>query len=210
MYLLNKYTEWYNSIIQHARDRVKFDGYGERHHVIPKSLGGSNDPTNLVLLTAREHFICHLLLVKMTTGDHKRRMANAAWGMATRRNKFQDKHPRITSRTYEFLKSNLKQSPESNLARSKKLKGRKLGPMSDEHKKKLSRPKTVEHRKKLSEARLGKSWGYTHSDETKKKMSTWQKGVPKEKVMCENCGKEISQMNYARWHGPKCKNIQHS
>jgi len=205
MYLLNKYTRWYESIITKAKNRVKPDGYNERHHVIPKSLGGLDDPSNLVLLTAREHFICHMLLVKMTTGDNKRRMANAAWIMATKRNQFQDGRYRVTSRIYEFLKSNLTQSLESNLARSKKLKGRILGPMSAEHKKKLSKPKTAEHKKKLSEARLGKSWGYTHSDETKNKMSSWQKGVPKLKIECEYCKKETSQMNYARWHGSNCK-----
>lgn len=206
MYLLNKYTKWYNDIIAKAQARVNLDGYYEKHHVIPKSLGGSNDLSNLVFLTAREHFVCHMLLVRMTAGDNKRRMANAAWGMATRRNKFQDERYRVNSRTYEFLKSNLTQSSESNLARSKKLKGRVLGPMSANHKKKLSGPKTIEHRKKISEARLGKTWGYTHSKETKNKMSEWQKGVPKLKVECEYCKKETSQMNYARWHGSNCKN----
>lgn len=206
MYLMNKYTDWYNSILTNAKNRVNLSGYSERHHIIPKSLGGSNDPTNLVALTAREHFICHLLLVKMTEGDNKRRMVNAAWGMSTRRNQFQDDRTRVNSRTYEFLKSNLTQSDESNLARSKKLKGRVIGPMTDEHKKKLSGPKTDEHRKKISDARLGKSWGYTHSAETKNKMSEWQKGIPKEKVVCKHCGKEVSKMNYSRWHGVKCKN----
>ena len=206
MYLLNKYTRWYNLIITNAKNRVNLDGYRERHHIIPKSLGGSNDSTNIVVLTAREHFICHLLLVKMTEGDNKRKMVNAAWGMATRRNQFQDGRTRVNSKTYEFLKSNLTQSHESNLARSKKLKGRVIGPMTDEHKKKLSGPKTDEHRKKLSDARLGKSWGYTHSAETKNKMSEWQKGIPKTKVVCEHCGKEVSKMNYSRWHGIKCKN----
>ena len=34
-------------------------------HVVPKCLGGSNDTSNLVSLTYREHFICHKLLCKM-------------------------------------------------------------------------------------------------------------------------------------------------
>lgn len=40
-------------------------GYYERHHIVPKSMGGSNDPSNLVYLTAREHFIAHWLLWKI-------------------------------------------------------------------------------------------------------------------------------------------------
>lgn len=39
--------------------------YYEKHHILPKSLGGTDDEDNLVLLTSREHFLCHYLLVKM-------------------------------------------------------------------------------------------------------------------------------------------------
>ena len=37
--------------------------YYENHHIIPRSLNGSNLSKNLVLLTGKEHFICHWLLV---------------------------------------------------------------------------------------------------------------------------------------------------
>lgn len=57
-FLINKYTKWYFNIIESAQ-RQEMDGYTEKHHIIPKSLGGSNDKTNIVKLTAREHFICH-------------------------------------------------------------------------------------------------------------------------------------------------------
>ena len=40
--------------------------YCERHHIIPKSIGGSNSSYNLVNLTAKEHFIAHRLLEKLT------------------------------------------------------------------------------------------------------------------------------------------------
>ena len=58
------YSKVYNDIISRARNR-NLQGYKERHHVIPKCLGGSNESDNLVDLTFREHFICHWLLVKM-------------------------------------------------------------------------------------------------------------------------------------------------
>ncbi len=54
-----------------------FDGYGEWHHIIPKSLGGSNAKANLVRLTAREHFIAHMLLARMTEGANRRKMLYA-------------------------------------------------------------------------------------------------------------------------------------
>lgn len=40
-------------------------GYTERHHILPRALGGTDDPTNLVVLTGREHWIAHLLLYKI-------------------------------------------------------------------------------------------------------------------------------------------------
>lgn len=58
------YTAIYNRLVEKARNRV-LDGYCEKHHVIPKCVGGSNAKDNLVLLTAREHFIAHKLLVRI-------------------------------------------------------------------------------------------------------------------------------------------------
>ena len=55
----------YENIIEKAKNRTEELEYYEKHHILPKSLGGSNDENNLVKLTAREHFICHWLLVKM-------------------------------------------------------------------------------------------------------------------------------------------------
>lgn len=40
-------------------------GYTENHHIIPKSMGGTDEPDNLVLLTGREHWVAHLLLFKI-------------------------------------------------------------------------------------------------------------------------------------------------
>ena len=44
-----------------------------------------------------------------------------------------------------------------------------------------------------------------NSEETKSKMSNWQKGVPKPTITCEHCNKTISDLNYKRWHGNNCK-----
>lgn len=67
LFKVNKYSRWYFGIIQNAKNsnRLKGDHYFESHHIIPKSFGGTNQKTNLVLLTPREHFLCHLLLPKM-------------------------------------------------------------------------------------------------------------------------------------------------
>lgn len=61
----SKYSRWYEALVENARGRSKPDGYTERHHIIPRSLGGSNGKDNLVDFTAREHYIAHLLLWKI-------------------------------------------------------------------------------------------------------------------------------------------------
>lgn len=62
------YRKVYGDLIAECQARQSIDGYKERHHIIPKSLSGSNDPSNFVDLTAREHFIAHFLLAKIHGG----------------------------------------------------------------------------------------------------------------------------------------------
>ena len=62
------YLNVYNNLINKVKSegRIKSGGlYYECHHIIPKCLGGNNLKDNLVLLTAREHFIAHKLLAKI-------------------------------------------------------------------------------------------------------------------------------------------------
>lgn len=72
-FIENKYKKWYFSIIEKAKNenRKKSSGvYYEYHHIIPVCMGGKKR----VLLTAREHFICHLLLCKFTQHEFKMKM----------------------------------------------------------------------------------------------------------------------------------------
>ena len=57
------YERIHDQIIKRAKNRI-IDGYSERHHIIPKCMGGNNNPDNLVNLTAREHFLIHWLLTE--------------------------------------------------------------------------------------------------------------------------------------------------
>ena len=118
MYIQNKYTRIYFKIIEKAKLR-KLDSYQESHHIIPKSLGGSNNKNNLVNLTAREHFICHLLLTKMVTSSDKSKMVYALW-MMVKGNKNQKRDFLLTSHFYERLKEDY-----ANSVRKSKT-GRKL------------------------------------------------------------------------------------
>jgi hypothetical protein len=60
----SKYSRWYEALITKAQNRT-IEGYVECHHIIPRSIGGSNSGANLVNLTAKEHYIAHALLWKM-------------------------------------------------------------------------------------------------------------------------------------------------
>jgi hypothetical protein len=134
VYLQNKYTRWYYNIIDRARSRAPA-GYIEKHHIIPRSLGGDNSKDNLVGLTAREHFVCHLLLTKMTTGPARNKMISAVFyltgkGKADRNNVIKNSY------LYETLKI------QHSYHVSKQKRGCKQPPRRIETKHRLSISKT--------------------------------------------------------------------
>lgn len=102
MYLNNKYNRYYYNIINNSLSRtLDTVQYYERHHIIPKSLKGTNQPSNIAILTAREHFVCHLLLTRMTTGSDRHKMVHALWCMVNKKN---SRRYTPTSRLYESAK----------------------------------------------------------------------------------------------------------
>lgn len=72
---INWYCETYKNLTNSRKSRglikSKLEGYFEKHHIIPKCHGGSDDPNNLVLLTFREHVIAHMLLNKIYPTDKR-------------------------------------------------------------------------------------------------------------------------------------------
>ena len=59
------YQRIYDSLILRSKSRKKPDCYCERHHILPRSMGGKDESENIAILTAREHFIAHWLLKKI-------------------------------------------------------------------------------------------------------------------------------------------------
>lgn len=174
------YERIYHKIILNAKkqNRTKSkDSYYERHHIKPKSLGGDNSKDNLVLLTAREHFICHTLLWKWTK-DNK--MATALWLMSNL-----SKYDKLNSKTYSLLKEQQakvvgersKGKSPTKEAIAKGLKTRTANgnlKHTEESKAKMSRIQkglnkkiSIEQRKKISETLKG----YNHTEEYKLKLS---------------------------------------
>ena len=98
----SKYTTWYCNIIVNALGRKRFKGC-ERHHIVPKSVWkeGTKRKDNIVMLTSKEHFICHRLLAKiMLDATNKRCMESAFWLML---NSGQNTY---TSTTYAIARRN--------------------------------------------------------------------------------------------------------
>ena len=203
------YTKLYYSIIDTAVKRAWKKARGrERHHIIPQSLGGSNDKTNLVYLSCREHFLCHWLLMKMTEGENYHKMRYALMGMRAE-NEYHDRYKtKLTARIYE------KYRIENAEHHSKLMKSKNLVPwnkggveITDEHRENLRKAartrnidpikqaegqrKRVEKmigRKQSAEASIKKSLALKGklkgpmSEEEKLKRSLTQKGVPKVKT----------------------------
>lgn len=159
MFKNNKYTKWYNNIISNRKQNpLNSVVYQEKHHIIPKSLGGSNKKENIVSLTAREHFICHRLLVKMTEGKNKAKMSYAIRIMMIRENPYQARH-KVTSKTYELI------IRETKEAIGKFLKGENNPFYGKTHSNEV-RDLMKEKRKLQDPPMLGKN----HSDSTKEKL----------------------------------------
>lgn len=58
------YQKHYDLLIDRAKGRI-IEGYTEKHHIVPRCVGGTDDANNIVTLTAREHFIAHVLLIRI-------------------------------------------------------------------------------------------------------------------------------------------------
>lgn len=174
------YSKVYFSTIEKAKQRGWKKAKGrERHHIVPQSLGGSNDKSNLVYLSCREHFLCHWLLVKMTEGENYYKMVYALMGMRAE-NEHQERYQTIfTARVYE--KYRIKQAEyHSQFMKSKNLIPWNKGgvEITYEHRENLKKaalqraPKSEKTIAKWKESRAG----YKHSEETRKKQSLAAKG----------------------------------
>jgi hypothetical protein len=156
----NKYAKLYDKIVTRAKVRVN-NTYTERHHILPTSLGGNDDPSNLVDLTAREHYLCHWLLTKMTTGRDQRLMEAALWAMSNQKGENREERSyRIPSSVYERrrIESSIRMR-EINTGR--KYPNRKKPEYSDEER----------ERRRQQMKELGKSCaGRVLSEETKAKI----------------------------------------
>lgn len=190
MFIQNKYYKWYQSIVAHSSS----SDYVEEHHILPKSLGGSNDASNLVKLSAREHFICHILLTKFTSGEDRYKMVYAAKLLAKAKRSYQ--HRYFNSRLYETVKK------EAAKIQSERFKGKKL---SAEHRANISAGLVGRVNSEATIAKRRESCtGKKRTDEQKERMSLAQLNR-KEKTVAEKeeIAKKLSQSKKGKKLGPK-------
>lgn len=158
IFIDNKYTNIYYRIIKRAIARSNIKSYVEKHHIIPRSLGGNNSKSNIAILTGREHYICHMLLIKMTNGPHQQKM-KFALAMMTNSSRIDKYMPKSSS--YEFARKS--------------------------HKEALSEVWTVERRAQHAEKIRKITKGRKHSQETIENMKNkvWSEKAIKTRL--ENC-----------------------
>jgi hypothetical protein len=212
-FILNKYSNSYykiiNRVLQENRQKLPKNNkdfvYYEAHHIIPKSISPEFrdlkiNPWNKVLLTPKEHFICHLLLTKMLSGPDKNKMVYALWGMTNQASKYQGK--RFKSNLYSSYKIKMQESLSSQR------KGKTLVELygkdkADEIKENMKYRKT--RGPNSSEETLAASLRMKERHQTNPWKRFMQTNGQLPKKECPHCSKIMDVGNYGRYHGDKCK-----
>lgn len=214
------YQNIYGKLVEKARTRIETIGYTEKHHIIPRTLGGSDELSNIVVFTAREHFIAHLLLAKIYGGG----MWHAAHMMSNMKRYTNRKYEKLriehakqvsikqTGKTVsEETRKKISQNKDRSAKISQSLKGR---PKSEEHKEayKQSRingvgwvcPESKKEQQRTTMKGSGNHmWGKTHNDDARRIISE----ANKQKVTCPHCGKTGGIAIMKRWHFDNCKRL---
>lgn len=115
------YRKIHDSIIDRARTRV-LQGYLEKHHIIPKCLGGDNSKSNIIKLTAKEHYLVHRLLIRLYPEEYK--LAYALFAMTLKNSKTKGRLV-FSSRAYEEAKLMMSIATKERLKHNNVWLGRK-------------------------------------------------------------------------------------
>jgi hypothetical protein len=209
--------------------------YVERHHVIPKCIGGTNKISNIVCLTPEEHYVAHQLLYKIYKDtEYGVRLLFSANMMSgdkynTRKN---------CNKSYGWIKR-LCSEEISKMNKNKTISVAQRAAISESNRTRIISDET---REKHADAMKGNTYGCKpRSDETKHNISVGKKGKPsplkgkpsgkkgissnrkdylhsldtkdkiknscknQERVECPHCGKIGTKGNMKRWHFENCK-----
>ncbi len=206
------YAKIYDALIAKFQN-MQLEGYKERHHIVPKCMGGTNDKTNIVALTAKAHFVAHHLLHKIH--PENRKLANAFGKMlcGSRKNE-----RRFSPRMYEAAKKALsiakkgipvcdnrgRKRPDVSI-RFKGRPGRKDAFTVYNQKKAFEgfTPEEIENKRKAGRARKGK----VMSAEGKASFSSaaLKRDAEAPMVTCSRCNHtQKRSVNFFRYHEKNC------
>jgi hypothetical protein len=146
--VLMDYKKIYDSLVEKAKvrglDKSKHEGYFEIHHILPRCMGGDDSESNLVMFTAREHYIAHMLLYKAYPSNSS--LVRAAFIMSSRwkSGSFGTQEP-ISSRVYEKLRREYSDKVRIQMSTNNPWKGRQH---SSESVKQMVRTRKINNRKR--------------------------------------------------------------
>lgn len=216
------YERIYSRLIERSSTR-NLEGYTERHHIIPKHMGGDNASNNIAVLTAREHYIAHWLLWKI----HKTPGSVMAFFSMVRNKSYQQR--KTTSKQYERAKIAMSESkkgennfwygtngPMGGKQHTEEFKARHKEIMKAASRYKKGLPveeipgllagketRFVEGQQAWNKGKTGKDshrYGKPLPEETKQKLRK-----PKPLTQCPHCGKIGGISSMKRWHFDNCR-----
>lgn len=217
------YKHNYNLLMDRAKNRL-LEGYTEKHHIIPKCMGGGNERSNIAKLTPEEHFVAHQLLVKMHPGNLKLLHAAHMMTVCSKSNEKRNnkeygwlKKRRAEKLRVWALENNIRPpGPEFHTGRKRSEETKQR--MSDAAK---GKPKSEAHKKALSESRkgcVGTFTGRTHTQTSRQQMAisrseynmTFEKADKMRQDVSRGIKRKIVAVKYNVSYGVVCDVIRNN
>lgn len=213
------YTHHHNRYLKfiESRKHRTHEGVIEKHHIIPKSMGGDNNLENIIELTPREHYIAHWMLWK---AYRNKSMSFAFWSMSN------NGKGKINSKTYAAVREDFIEkvaSPNGKVCGhtwSAESKQKRSEHYLGENNPFYGKTHTEETKQRISKALQGENSPFYGKRLTKEQLSVFHsenrgnnwgvlnKGKKHPKVECPHCGKIGGGGNMKRYHFDNCGEIK--
>jgi hypothetical protein len=206
------YPKIYDDLISSRRilKRKKGDGvYYERHHIIPKACGGMDEDDNLILLTPKEHFIAHMLLIHCYSGSFRSKMVYALWRLINGRTPVISSFAYATAR--EMFIEEKAQRVVSQETRQKMSKARKGMPQHPDKGQKISEAKKGNSGQKLKGRTYEEIYGPEKAAEMRARRKNEMKGKTYDEIFGDKAEEQRKKLSRAQieWN-KKNKSVESS